>query len=38
MTQDIATGATSITCKGTSPVVLNPACSGGGVCTLGTCP
>jgi hypothetical protein len=38
MTQDIATGATSITCKGGSPVVLNAACSGGGVCTIGTCP
>lgn len=38
MTQDIATGATSITCKGASPVVLNAACSGGGVCTIGTCP
>jgi hypothetical protein len=38
MTQDIATGATSITCKGGSPVVLNAACSGGGACTIGTCP
>jgi hypothetical protein len=38
MTQDISTGATSITCKGEQPVALNPACSGGGSCSLGTCP
>jgi len=38
MTQDISTGATSVTCKGGQPVALNAACSGGGVCTLGACP
>ena len=38
MTQDLTSGAASITCKGGSPVLLNAACSGGGRCTIGTCP
>ena len=38
LSQDMSTGAASITCAGGQPVQLNDACSGGGGCAVGTCP
>jgi len=38
MTQDVSTGAASITCVGGQPTPLSAACWGGTGCDLGTCP